>query len=347
MHVLQIMAGAAHGGAEGFFERLVVALSRDGLEQGVAVRPHGARLERLRAQGVVADGFGFGGPLDLRTRLGLLRLIRRTRPRIIVSWMNRATVALPPPVLLPKLVRVGRLGGYYDLKYYRRCDHLVGNTQDLVDYMRAHGWPAERAHYLPNFPDARPAAAAIDRASLGTPDGVPLILALGRLHTNKAFDLLLAALVGAPEVHAWIAGEGPERAELEARIAGLELGGRVRLLGWREDVAALLAACDLLVVPSRHEPLGNVVLEGWAQRRAVLATASQGPAQLITDHLTGRLVPVDDAAALARTMSALLADPAARTRLAEAGHAAYLDGYAEPAVVRQWRDFFTKIDSAP
>jgi len=63
-----------------------------------------------------------------------------------------------PPVAGQRFLRVGRLGGYYDLHYYRACDHLIGNTVDIVDYLLRSGWPAARAHYLPNFVDATRAA---------------------------------------------------------------------------------------------------------------------------------------------------------------------------------------------
>ena len=175
--------------------------------------------------------------------------------------MSRAASACPKG----DFVHVGRLGGYYDLKYYRSCDHLVANTRDIADYITRAGWPAERVHYLPNFaPHER--AAPVARASLGTPETAPLALALGRLHRSKGFDVLLGALKSSPCFHLWLAGEGEERAALEARVAELRIGGRVKFLGWREDVPALLAACDMLVCPSRHEPLGNVVLEAWAAR---------------------------------------------------------------------------------
>src|SRR5439155_20023591 len=134
-----------------------------------------------------------------------------------------------------------------------RCDHLIGNTHDLVTNFIAQGWPASRAHYLPNFVDAEPAPAAA-RAALATPDEVPLALALGRLHQNKGFDVLLAALVQVPALHLWLAGEGDLRAALERQAAALGIAGRVRFLGWRDDVPALLASADFLVCPSRHEP---------------------------------------------------------------------------------------------
>src|SRR5262249_27760205 len=159
-------------------------------------------------------------------------------------------------------VHVARLGGYYNLKYYRDCDHLIGNTRDIVAYLVDHGWPSERAHYLPNLVAAE-RAPPVPRASLDTPLGVPLALALGRLHPNKGLDTLLTALAMVPDLHFWLAGEGALRAALEGQARSLGLAARVRFLGWRDDPAALLAAADLLVSSSRREPLGNVVIEAW------------------------------------------------------------------------------------
>ncbi|MGB0671281.1 MAG: glycosyltransferase, partial [Rhodospirillales bacterium] len=163
MKVLQVMAGAKHGGAEAFFVRLALGLMRAGLDQTVVIRRDEDRARLLRRGGVEPEQLAFGGLLDLSTAGDLRRIIRRDRPDIVLSWMNRATAACPKPK--GRFVHVARLGGYYDLKYYRNCDHLVGNTQDIVDYLVKAGWPAERAHYLPNFVDARQAPAA-DRAEL-------------------------------------------------------------------------------------------------------------------------------------------------------------------------------------
>jgi len=341
--VLQAIAGRKQGGAEAFFERLVAALARGGVEQRVVIRNDTERAERLRRAGLDTHEVGFAGTFDLMTRLRLMSELRRYRPSVVLSWMSRAATMMPPRWLTgDRGVRVGRLGGYYDLKYYRGCDHLVGNTEDIVDYIRRRGWPAERAHYLPNFADVR-AAPPVDRRSLQTPADAVVALALGRFHANKAFDVLLDAVAAVPGFYLWLGGEGELRGELEARIARLGLGERVRLLGWRDDVPALFAACDIAVCPSRHEPLGNVILEAWAHRRPVIAAASAGPASLIRNEQTGLLVPVDDPAGLAEALERLVNDQGLRTRLAELGRAAYDAGFTEEAVVRRYVDFFRVV----
>lgn len=332
------MAGARVGGAEAYFERLVPALGRAGLEQRAVIRHHPARAAGLAAAGVGVRQAAFRRPFDFTTRRALAAEIADFAPDLLLSWMSRAAGFCPAG----KVLHLGRLGGYYDLKYYRGCDHLIGNTRDIVDTFVARGWPAERAHYLPNFAGSA-VQPAVPRAALDTPEGVPLLLALGRLHVNKAFDVLLRALAKTPSAHLWLAGEGPEARRLTKLALELKIAERVRFLGWRADVPALLAACDLLVCPSRHEPLGNVVLEAWAQGRAVVVAAAQGPAALITREESGILVPRDDPQALAAAVARVLEDPDLAARLAAGGRAAYEAGYTESAVVARTLALFERL----
>ncbi|CAA7619905.1 glycosyltransferase [Magnetospirillum sp. UT-4] len=338
MRILQAMAGAEHGGAEAFFERLAVALQRAGVEQQVLIRDNPRRAQHLRAGGVAVTELPFGGLLDLRTRFGFRRAVEGFRPDIVLTWMNRASRFCPPG----PFVQVGRLGGYYDLKYYRRCRHLIGNTTDICEWIVGQGWDPARVHYVPNFV-AEENVEAAHRDTFSTPPHAPLIVALGRLHRNKAFDVLIKAVAAVPDVYLWIAGEGPLRGELEALASHLGAISRVRFLGWRDDVAALYAAADLFVCPSRHEPLGNVVIEAWAQGVPVVAAASQGPTQLITDGIDGILVPVDDAAAMGLAIRRVLFERGLAENLGAAGRRAYEDRFTEQAVVARYLEFFHKV----
>jgi len=337
--LLQVMAGAPQGGAEAFFERLAPALARVGLEQHLAIRRDPGRAARLRERGLTVTELRFGGRLDLATGWGLAALAKGFRPEVILGWMNRAARILPSG----PYVRVGRLGGYYDLKYYRTCDHLIANTRDLRRWIIEQGWPAERVDYLPNFADDPGPVVPMPRHAFDTPEGVPLLVALGRLHPNKGFDLLLRALACLDEAVLWLAGEGPLRAELATLAEQLGLANRVRFLGWRDDAPRLLASADLFVCPSRHEPLGNVVLEAWASARPVIAAAAQGPRELIRPGETGLLTPTEDPASLAAAIAALLSDPGRAARIAAAGRSAFEAQFTEAAVVARYQAFFARI----
>ncbi|HEY1798549.1 MAG TPA: glycosyltransferase [Stellaceae bacterium] len=332
--LLQAMAGRPHGGAENFFVRLAGALQRAGQEQRVLIRCDPARAGQLRGAGVEVAEAAFGGRFDFATGRAFRREIASWRPEIVLSWMSRATQFCPRG----DFVHLARLGGYYDLKYYRHCDHLIGNTRSIVDYAVAHGWTPERVHYLPNFvPDPGP------RSRAPREEGTMRALTLGRLHPNKAFDVLLDALALAPGIDLWIGGDGDLLGALQAQAARLGLDGRVRFLGWQDEVWPLLETADFLVCPSRLEPLGNVVIEAWAAGVPVVATQSDGPRALIADEASGLLVPVDDAPALAASMTRLAGDPALRARLAAAGRQSYEAEFTEAAVVAAYRDLFARV----
>jgi hypothetical protein len=305
MSVLHLLGTAGEGGAETYFVDLVTALAGAGVAQSAAIRSNPHRQAALSAAGVPTRVLRFGGPLDLLTTPLTGRFAHRSGARLTLAWMNRAARHAPKG----PWARVGRLGGYYNLKYYRGFDALVANTEDIADWIVAQGWPAGRVRCIPNF--AAPAADArpVERSALDTPEGAPLLLAMGRL---------------------------------KALAEGLGLSGRVRFLGWRTDASALYRTADLCLFPSRYEPLGNVVIQAWAHGLPVVAAAATGPAALIRDGQDGRLVPVDDPAALADAARDLLDDPAARARLAGAGLARVAGELSPEAVVTRWRELFTE-----
>ena len=332
------MAGAEFGGAEVFFVRLVIALQKTGIEQQVVIRPHPARAKVLREAGIEPIELPFGGLMDFQTPKFLKREIKSFCPDITLTWMNRASKMTPKG----KTIHIGRLGGYYDLKYYSKCSQIIANTKKIQEYVIKEGWPSHRVHYLPNFvPSAM--AKPVNRKEFYTPDKAPLIVAVGRLHKNKAFDILLEALALVQGSYLWIAGDGPLRQELELKAEELGVKPRTRFLGWREDASSLIASGDIFVCPSRHEPLGNVVLEAWAQAIPVIAANSSGPGSLIKDNETGVLFPIDDVSALANAIKDFLKDDAKRSRIARHGHQVFKKKFTERKVVDQYIKFFRSV----
>ncbi len=332
------MAGAASGGAELFFERLSVALAADATETLPLIRRNPARAARLRAGGLHPVELRFGGRLDLLTGPRIGAALRRFQPRVTVAWMNRASRLTPRG----DWVLAGRLGGFYDLSNYRRCDHLIGNTRGIADWIAGQGWASSRVHHLPNF--AAELAGTVPRRSEDVPPDLPMLLALGRLHRNKAFDVLIRAMRHVERAHLVIAGEGPERAALEALARSEGVAGRVHMPGWVDDTGPLIAACAALVCPSRHEPLGNVVIEGFSAARPVVAARAQGPVELIRDGEDGLLVPLEEARALGDALSTVLADPVLAARLAAAGRARYEAEFAAGPVLARWQAFLRTVE---
>jgi glycosyltransferase involved in cell wall biosynthesis len=337
MSVLHLLGTSGDGGAETYFIDLVRALARAGVGQAAALRRHAGRQAALAAARVPARVLSFGGPLDIFTRTAAAGYARLQGTKLALAWMNRAARHTPRG----PWARIGRLGGYYSLKYYAGFDELVANTEDIAEWVVAQGWPAGRVRCIPNFAAAPADVAPASRASLETPEGAPLLLAMGRLHEAKAHDVALQALAALPGAWLWIAGSGPEEARLKAMAAALGVEPRVRFLGWRTDASALYRAADVCVFPSRYEPLGNVVIQAWAHGLPVVAAESQGPKALIEPDKDGLLAPIDDPPALAEGVSRVLADRALRDRLAKRGRQRVELEFSEAAVVAQWKALFS------
>jgi glycosyltransferase involved in cell wall biosynthesis len=342
MSVLHLLGSGGEGGAETYFVQLVSALQKAGGDQACAIRENHGRETALADAGLPVTTARFGGPIDFLTRTRIASTARGMDARLLIAWMNRAARHTPSG----SWARIGRLGGYYKLKNYRGFDHLVGNTQDIVDWVVAQGWPTEKASYIPNFATAPEDVAPVDRASLDTPADAPLLLGMGRLHASKAHDVSLKALQALPEAYLWIAGVGGLEGQLKALAQSLGVLDRVRFLGWRSDPSALYQTADVCLFPSRYEPLGNVVIQAWAHGLPVIAAASQGPAGLIHDGDDGLLVPIDDEQALAERTAALLADPMQRIRLIQNGHARVESEFGQDAIVARWQALFARFGAA-
>jgi glycosyltransferase involved in cell wall biosynthesis len=338
MRVLQVMSGAKVGGAERFFVDLVTALHGRGLDQRIVIRSDEARADRLRQAGLETLQMPFKRFADFSTRAQLKRCIEDFRPDIVQTWMSRASALCPRGAF----IHVGWLGGYYDLKYFRQCDELVGVTRDLVNHAVAHGFPSARTSYLPTFASDAP-SPPLRRADFDTPADVPLIMALGRLHSDKGFDVLLKALVDVPRAFLWLAGAGPLEQRLKTLARDLGLATRVRFLGWREDSAALYASCDICVMPSRIEPFGTVMIEAWAYRRPIIAAAAVGPRELIRNEENGLLTPIDDVASLTGAIRRLIEHPDFARGLVENARRAYEADYTQAKVVDRHLAFYERL----
>ncbi|MBL8643569.1 MAG: glycosyltransferase [Rhodospirillaceae bacterium] len=332
------MAGGVHGGAETFFEDLALSFAQAGVNQHIVTRPAPERIAKLGGAGLPITTLPFGSAIDLYTPLRLRSIAAQFRPDVVLGWMNRACMALPRGAH----VNVGRLGGYYSLKYYRKCDALVCNTRDIRDYVVREGWPAAKAFYIPNFCPAG-IEPALSRTSFDTPAGARILLILARLEVVKGIDVAIRALKAVPGAVLWIAGEGALRTSLEALAHDERVEARVKFLGWRNDRAALLRAADAVLVPSRHEPFGNVVVNAWVHGAPVIASASEGPGALIAHGEDGLLTALDDHQGLGAAIDRVLNEKDLAATLIAGGARKVSAEYSESAVRTQYLDVFRAL----
>ncbi len=334
-----VLAGAPVGGAENFYARFVAEIKKRSDYQVTAfTRPNKRREQVLAEANVSAQLFRFGGKLDFIDHWCYRRALKAWGPDIVMTFMNRATQLTPKG----DYQLVARLGHYYDLKYYRHCDHWVGITQGICSHLISGGMPAENVHHIPNFIDET-RAEPLPRDSFNTPTDQPLLLAFGRLHVNKGFDVLLRSLSNMDSGVLWLAGSGPEHDNLQALARELGIEHRVKFLGWRDDINALLATADVFVCPSRHEGLGSILLESWFHGCPVVAASSQGPSEVLTDGKTGLLVPIDDHHALQTAIQQVLDSDALKQQLVTQGLAEYQRTYSAETIIEAYKTLFNRI----
>jgi glycosyltransferase involved in cell wall biosynthesis len=185
-----------------------------------------------------------------------------------------------------------------------------------------------------------PAARARIRATLGVPEDRVVVIAVSRLVRHKGYPELLAAVRGV-DAELWVVGErlpSDHGEDMEPHFARCGLGNRLRRLGYREDVPALLAAADIFVLPSHFEGLPMSVIEAMLSSLPVVATNIRGPREQVIDGSTGLLVPARQVAPLAAALRRLAEDPGLRACMGAAGRARALDLYDEGRVVARTLD---------
>lgn len=342
--LLQMMLSTQPGGAETFFEKLTLAFAEAGVPQCLVTEPEPARAALFAKQPNIRHvEIAFGGIREWSARRQLKEVFAGFAPDAALTWMNRASRRVPRgfcPV-------VGRLGGYYKLKHYANCDHLIGITPDLVEHIIANGRSRAEASLIPNFGETADSPDAADgaglRRDLAIPEDHTLLLALGRLHEVKGHDTLIEAMARVDQTSLLLAGEGPLRADLQARVERLGLSGRVRFLGWRRDVARLFSACDISVFPSRYEPNGTVVMESWAHAKPLVASRAKGPEWLVDDRENGLLFDIGAVDQLAEKIRLVQSDADLRARLVAGGLRKWRRAFSREAVVGQYLELFRKL----
>ena len=198
---------------------------------------------------------------------------------------------------------------------FRKVAGWIAISEAQKDLHVRMGIPAERIHVLPHFVEVHPELFVAERGRD--------VLFVGRLSKEKGVEQLLDAWKQTErgEAKLLLAGEGPERAALENKIAAEKIGG-VEFLGFvaREDQAALWQRAAFSVVPSIwQEPLGLVVFEAWERGRGVVVSDAGGLADSVEEGVDGLKVPMRDVEAWATAMGKLLREPARSVEMARAG----------------------------
>ncbi|MDX1622831.1 MAG: glycosyltransferase [Gemmatimonadota bacterium] len=341
LRLLWVIDSLAAGGAEALTVSFARAVDPDAVDLRVVCLKEIAGNpfeESLRAEGVSVENLGSRNLRDVEALRRLIGRIRAIRPDVVHAHLTYASIWAPlaarlagrpavatlhlPPSTDPAWSRAGARERLRSRVVSRWCERVVAVSRFVADAHRATGrLSSDRLVVVHNGIDTsafRPAdpgesRRARARTALGVPMDVPLVAAVSVLRPGKGVGTLLETVAGLPDVRLAVAGDGPLAGEIATRARALGVAPRVELLGFRRDVPEVLAAADLLALPSEtDDALPTVLMEAAAAGLPVVATRVGGVPEIVVHGETGLLVNPGNARDLRDAIATLLADPSRR-----------------------------------
>jgi glycosyltransferase involved in cell wall biosynthesis len=359
LRIAHVDAERGFSGGEVQVFLLLQGLAARGHENVLICPPHSRAAAEAARRGVACATVPMRNDLDMLAVARLARRLRQTPVDLVhlhtgrAAWLGApaARLAGVPAVVTRRMDRPIRKGMRTRLIYHRLTRRVIAISPRVADRLLAGGVDPARIVGIPSAVDPARVRPSRDRVAVreqyGAADHDFVLLTLTSLVARKGLDVLLDA-VGAlggcglrPLV--WIAGEGPERAALINRAAGLGVDRQVRLLGPVAEVGDLLAASDVFVLPSRHEGLGVAALEAMAAGRPVVASAVGGLGDAVVDGRTGLLVPPGNVAGLTAALGRMLHDAPLRARLGAAGPRRIAEGFMPEQMVEAYEQVYREV----
>ncbi len=355
--LLFVITKSAWGGAGVYVYDLATSLSEQ-YDVAVALGGRGPLADRLHAAGIrtipiPSMARDIGASLDIAAYKELKQIFKTEKPDIVHLNSSKAgglgalaarmtgvkkivfTVhgwAYNEPVSpLSKLFRWGASLATLILS------HRVITVSHFDNINSPLGIPTTPIHNglaAREFADRAQARAFIAEKT-GIAENICVVGAVGELHPNKGYDVLITAAAAAPNMHVVIMGEGEQRALLENLISKHRLADRVHLLGFVSNAAQYSKGFDIFAMPSRKEGLPYAVLEAGAAGLPVVAAAVGGIPEIIDDGFSGVLVNAADASDLADSLSELEKSPNTRERYGEALQAKVLRDFSLPGMIHK------------
>jgi glycosyltransferase involved in cell wall biosynthesis len=339
MEILHVDPERGWGGGEVQVVSLLRELAARGHRSSVAADPRGRLAGEAAAVGVPVAPLPIAHALDVRAGVRLRHLVAG---HDVVHFHTARAHALAPfcggtgarLVVTRRMDYVPRGGPYARWLYNHVVDAVIAISDGVRAALLRAGVRPERIRVVPSGIDPAsvepaPGDRAATRERWRVAGDAILVLVLGALERRKGHAVLLDAAGrldrDAPFLHYVFCGDGRERRALAAAAA--RLGDRVVFAGFQRDVAACLAAADVVALPSLQEGLGVAALEAMAAGRPVVASRVGGLAEVVVEGETGLLAAPGDAAALAAALRTVAGDPALRARLGHGGRARVLARY--------------------
>lgn len=341
MKIITVLRSLKSGGAERHALQLMKGLRARGHEALYAGPMQGWLGQQLRAEGFGGIDLPLSGLYDLPSVVRLALYARRVGADLIHGHLTRGAWYAGLAARLAGLPNVATAHSDNAGKHFGRADRIIAVSQAVADFLVREGYPASRIrmvhHGIADLAARLPAGAReATRRSLGLAADEPALLMAARIVPAKGHDTALQALarLGDQPWTLLMAGDhhGDLGPQTQALAQELGLAGRVRFLGLREDVPALMAASDVLLAPSRREALSLTLLEASACGLPIVATRVGGIGEVVEEGASGFLVAPDDPPALAAAIAPLLADAALRARCGARARQRFEAGFLEDAM---------------
>ena len=364
IRVLFVIGTLDIGGTELQLVGLATRLGRVRFTARVCCLEHEGPLARdLREAGVPVDEVPFRGLSVLRSPMAVLRrfgelvaLMRKVQPTIVQTFLPHANTvrALAARLARVPIVLTGLRGLDGTLAVggrlaARLADAVLANAEAVRDHaVRGQGMPAAKLRVIRNGLDLDTFQEAARPPAPDLPSG-RLVVTVANPNRFKTPGLLIlvesatSVLTEIPAARFVLVGDGPCRPAVLEAVRARGLADRFICLGARTDVPAILACCEVMVLPSLQEGLPNAVLEAMAAGKAVVASRVGGIPELVLDGETGLLVPAGDSAALASAISSLLADPARAARMGQAGRARVQALFSLDRMIRETEALYDEL----
>ena len=345
--ITHIIDSLGPGGAERLLVAYAPRIARLGFDVDVVVlhdKQGNFMIPQLVEAGIPVSCL----PVDRMRRIdqiaNFLRVMRRSGPDLIHAHLEFASIlgsvsgrlTGTPVVATLHTLDAPALSNRRDARrwlMYRTlatfADRVICLTRANADIAQATGLGRAQIMILPNGVetdnfDAPPQTAHADlRRQFGISESAPLAVAVCVLRPEKALDRLLMAFPDVtralPDARLLIVGDGPMMRPLREMAEQNGLNGQVHFAGYRKDVADVMRAADVFVLPTVFDAQPTVIMEAMAAHLPVVATTIAGIPDMVEDGVNGTLVPPDDVPALARALTGLLADPAKGRQMGEAG----------------------------
>lgn len=317
------------GGAERFFVHLLNSLAERGVEQRIVIRPDRSWKKDVDPSvGIIESHFRTVSIDRILLPWRIRRMAAKWQPNSMLGWMPKGAKLMP---VIEGSQRLVRLGDYpLNFKRFGNIETMICNTPGIAEHVKRMGWPGG-VEVISNFTDLETVGPAA-RSELDTPDDAFVIMSMGRFVPRKGFDVLVRALAGLPDAYLWLLGQGEEMENAKALARELGVESRVRFAGWKSDPRPYIAASDCFAMASSHEPLGNVILEAWAQNAPVVSTRSEGPSWFMRDAENGLMVEIGDHRGFADAIRRIRSDRELADRIVEGGRATLEQNFSRDAI---------------